>query len=253
MKKIYIISLICVVFIILIMTGCAFRTNYIKKYNDELHTIFGNFSYDYLGKAHEHGYEGLGSYNYKKWGIHFIDSYGKEETAILTNDAKIDYQIYQIYEYYVQRRLTTEILAEYFNYYFDENTISSEWLDDSYKTKKYNYRIDIYFDFDLTDYYDSKDEKIKDYKFFDLTNTNINDLIEKEIVSISKIQYVPLDEKILNESELNLELNYLTKITKQINNVVPIKTAIYWIYENKTDHEGKSYIRITTNELNFKE
>ena len=104
----------------------------------------------------------------------------------------------------------------------------------------------------MTDYYDSREEKIKDYKFFDLTNTNINELINKEIVNISEIKYIPLDERILNESELNLELNYLTETTKEINDIVPIKIAYYWLYENKIDYEGKNYIGTTENELNFK-
>ena len=250
MKKI-ILGVFCCLLVSVIATGCTYKTNYIKKYNDELHTIFGDFSYDYLGEEYDHGYDGLGRHNYKKWQIHFTDSYGKEESATLVNDKKIDTQIVSIYKYYVKRRLTTEILNKYFNYDYDDilNTSSNDY---GYTTQKYNYRISINFSFNLTDYYDSREEKIKDYKFFDLTNTNINELINKEIVNISEIKYIPLDERILNESELNLELNYLTETTKEINDIVPIKIAYYWLYENKIDYEGKSYIGTTENELNFK-
>lgn len=270
MKKFCFISLICLALITLLviipsynfvcnsnLIACKF--NPIKKYNKELHTVFGDFRYEYLGKKDNHSY-GFYRRKYKEWKIYFTDPYGKEKNAILVNDERFDTQIKDIYEKGIEIYLITETLNEYLaiditkdQVYddYDENTI--DFLsNDCVHTKEYDYYVTFKINFNLDEYYDSYNYKIKNYNFFNLTDTNISELINQGYINISYINYIPTNKKVLSESEKKAQSNYLIEVTKKINSIIPVEKAYYQYEKNSVNYKGEDYITTGQDELNFK-
>lgn len=247
MKKIRIASLFFVILIVSATYGCTPYTisdDYIKQYNDELHIVFGDFSYDSVKEYDEA--MGIDRHYYYKWTVYYTDSYGNKESAVIKNTIQFERNIDMIFHEAVRKNLIREVLNEYVTECSDART--------GYGTKEYDYSVNIAISIKLTDYYDAVEGKVKDYSFFDLTSTDVNDLIERQLLRITNVTYGFADqreEKVLSGSELETEVGYLTEITKRINDIIPIEKACYDVYVNELDHEGKNDIAVERRDLNF--
>ena len=234
------LSILIIVVTLFTFSGCTYRTNYIKKYNDELQLLFGDFEYNYLGKEHDRGIDGLGAHWYKQWQINYTDSNGMKENAIIRNDKDFDQQIVEIYKEKIKKNVTNNF-SEYCDFQNDN------WYSNC-NTRKYDYRALIFYEFELDNYY-SDDYEIEDYNFFDFTNIDIYKLIENKIIYIKELKYIPNSKIVLNKNELETELNYLKDITNKIRNIISIENVYYRKNEYAVNYKGETYISINDYEL----
>lgn len=235
------LGLLIIIVTLFAFSGCTYRTDYMKKYNDELQLLFGDFEYNYLGKEHDRGIDGLGAHWYKQWQINYTDSNGMKENVIIRNDKKFDYQIVELYKKKMEKKI-----ANSFSTYCDFKM--DNWYGNC-DTKKYEYMALIFYEFELDDYYNDDESKIKNYSSYDFVNIDIDKLIEKNIFEIEEIKYLPNNKIVLNEGELQLELSYLKDITNKLNEIIPIEHVYYRKNEYAVDYKGETYISINDYEL----
>ena len=159
----------------------------------------------------------------------------------------------------VERLLISEVLSEYFDgeYYsiddevYDVNTITRH-TSCSYYTKKHDYVVhDQFFDlrFDLGDNYDNDNARIRNYKFFDLTNDNIKDLINNGIIKYQA--KTENRDKVLNDFERENLINYLIDITSEINKIIKVEHAEYHLEENIITYDGRKMVYPNKYDLKF--
>lgn len=262
-NKIVLILLFLILVLFTIFFICTHETDYIKKHYEKLHIVFGDFRYEYIGKVTNQSHFGSGYVSYNRWKIYFIDSYGIEKNVTLRDDLRFESQIQSIYMNVVERYLMSDVLKKYFygEYYnsedeiYDINTFN-RFILNNYYTKKYDYYItDMNFnlDFNFGNNYNINSGKIKNYNFFNLTNINIRELIKNGTVKIHSITYQPTanNKKVLNDFDKTNLINYLSNLTSEINNIIEIGFAKYYVYENIISYEGKETVSPRLYDLEF--
>lgn len=85
---------------VLLLSGCAYQQNYLKKYSKELEAVFGAYESEALGKQNDYGFNGLGEHSYKAWKITYTDAAGEEKVFELRNDENFDFAIGRLYTDY---------------------------------------------------------------------------------------------------------------------------------------------------------
>ncbi len=240
MKKL-LIGLFSGLVIIIFVSGCSFSSNYMKRHSKELHVVFGDYDYEYLGKDRTAGYEGIGGSDYWKYRLTFTDSYGNKESVIIRDDRDIDNQIFVAYRYYIQRALVKNLLKDYVKYYFEYDDIGYLGSSDFYYTKDEKYRIMFDILIDTSEIYNNKLDKIYDYSAFNMTNLDIEELIKQGKVTIQNIKFDPNSKEILGTMDLANEIDTLRQTASSMNKIIPIENVKYFVNVEKTDFKGEPY------------
>lgn len=234
------------------LTGCVYMSNYIKKYDDELHAYFGDFTYEHLGVDLDGGVDGLGAHHYRRWEVRFKDQYNIERRTYIDNDFPFDIQINDIYRGLVLLHLSTKVMNKYTNCNCDDDELLNQYVFLDCFSKKYDYRLLVEVEHDFKDYYDEDKNEIKNEKFYNFTKTDIYDLIDNGNIKISHIKYLPEEEIVLSDEELDLQVEYLENLTREIDNEIPVDQAYYRVHRNDVNYKGEDHIATDEFELFFK-
>ena len=228
MKKRIILILLTTI-LTFMLCGCTYYENYMWMYKKELGIVFGEYDTKSLGQKYYGGYDGIGSYNYYSWEICYLNTYGEKTTATIQNGNNFDNQIKQIFEEELEYVLEKELTHNYIP------------LDD------YDYLYcDFVFYHDERDYFkngnsifETYENRINDYEFFNVTNINIDKLISDELVAVHKIIFRVVDDAPLDEQLQQDLVIPLTDIVKELAIYIPVNEAYFevndeWIllYEN---------------------
>ena len=216
-KKGLTIALIAVM--VLSLSGCTYKRNFLKMYSEELEAVFGEYESEALGKQYDHGFNGLGEHTYKAWEITYTDAMGEEKVFELRNDENFDFAIGRLYTENIRTVMKKTLLAD---------CMEAGSVNETY--------CDISFQVDLSKHFytdNSKDTitvggdyiKEGDYEHFNMAAMDCEQLIKDGVVTIGRLEF---RRRMSHETPPTEEdIAYFTALVEDFEEIIPVESAYY--------------------------